>query len=1301
MATIADKDIENIIREMPYFKGIVGADYSGFKVDKYGDTRFDDRTKFHANDLHPDFMRYTIALMTTLNEIEESVSWKPQKAAEYGKQMEEIVKSMTKGPFPVLPKTPIEFKNGFPADYEGSIEPALKFPVKGLNMISTKTLYNATNPVQGTAYVKVIMYLYFFIALLEKNDSVTGIKVIDYLEKCDKLEFCKLVSQITDDIMSRAHTNPLVSDIPKSVVLSGVLSGLRAVAQLIIQELFKFDKAPLNTEVTALRTELSKTAIGDTIGANADFSTDVKPKILVAFIVNPDPSTAFDTVATAIVAWDNPITTDGGTSTAADITTTYPGISKTDSKYMKMIYYGALNSPQLMLLGTQVAVSAKYEDIIKGCSGGPVAPGAPGAPGPLHQLWLDAKAKIDALAAIDAAKGPTFVWNAGKLNARTKSLINTDPIYGAIKGNNYDYSTKMPSYAIGGTKHTKHNLYGGALEPVAPFLYLDQSPTGLPAGDTTRFRLTNKSGATNSALIDPVALKKFDDIIKAISARSHSELITNKHDNFGVAIIVGLLNTILENNGKGKTNLTAASLGIPKISKGMVDALDAYATLHNRFDHINTTIVNNIEALIETKFNDTFVKTFMRASKQLLTIEPSTGVLTVQSEFYAKERNPLSKFKDLYEKVLLKDKSFYDEYFHLVRIDPVTNKLKSPTTFPVPDLPLDKAQIDFNAGNKDAYDEYSINIRKVANVQLLGGGNLYGGALDPNDIMILNLFPDVDINAIGDILLDPYGLKIEHVRIATREFIRDNIVRELYIRIRGKNNATLDTIIPGIGPIKITPADMLAVFARVNFRFREGDPFRDSKLKPYPLGVTDSWTKLESDMEKHIRELSKDKRWEREYNKMYFRDVTTGQDIKLNVAQSGCLFFKDEKWCVDFFNCVNSKDHDACIRFLTENVDLEDINFVSQPDLIKKVQEINPINAVNFLDKLGFRSYEKRDVEYPANANVKVTEYKVECVSSWLENLKKLQTDLKVDDPNFKIILDRFNPTDKTEFKKREKFLDFLAVLVGWVNANPQAINAEETFDVPAKGKFNVEKLKLFDYYPRRGVKTRLTNLCDTLIRVKAGLESDTLGLNPRTLVANILTTPQISMPLNVPIWSYANPVKMRSQWGQWGGHRDLDKLFESAGYKFFNEIYESLKESMTTMGQERPGASGAYKIRLKKETEGNIQKKLDTMKAAEEEVKKEIQNLIDEKQLYDRSYSKLDLRQIRDKNGDVNQPVHDRIRQKQAHVIGLVDSYNKRLITQADIMLTFADVLKQKYGAQATGTATSDKQYQPLNKIY
>jgi hypothetical protein len=490
---------------------------------------------------------------------------------------------------------------------------------------------------------------------------------------------------------------------------------------------------------------------------------------------------------------------------------------------------------------------------------------------------------------------------------------------------------------------------------------------------------------------------------------------------------------------------------------------------------------------------------------------------------------------------------------------------------------------------------------------------------------------------------------------------------------------------------------------------------QEMKLSYLEAGPSGEWKQMESDLASYLKDLPQG-RWEREDNKWYLRKDGKNQQHLWN---DNCAFLGGVTGsvCSEFLQCVNRAPDSKgfCYHFLNGATPIPEIRSVEE--VKKEIGNINPMVATEFLRMIGFT---KTYVDEIALSSMRgghghgkmVHEDVLESVNDWLNRFKTDDKDLQA------TFGERYNeiknalielPGSEEARKSRENLFRYLQVLVAWVNYNSQVLNEEFSFDTTGgimdhgcHGKPRTDYTICGPYYTPQ--HRRAKNICDSIMRMKAGLEAEApgaVGWNGRSLMDSIMFTPHFQLSLNRAMMS--DPYMTRRLYG---GHRAVEETIrnmtgghgeyaEPSGYESYKALFEELKGIMGNMG------TSDYKMKLKDRSAKAIEDKLNKLKETEEAVIRALTYATKDKDLYMASQGKIDIRQIyRPDDKALQGQLRHGAYEKNADLLGVTALYNRRAANMLSTLLTIAQAVVDKYetGTSATRVPVPGKS---LDKIY
>jgi hypothetical protein len=613
---------------------------------------------------------------------------------------------------------------------------------------------------------------------------------------------------------------------------------------------------------------------------------------------------------------------------------------------------------------------------------------------------------------------------------------------------------------------------------------------------------------------------------------------------------------------------------------------------------------------------------------------------------------------DLYKNVIIADQKFYEEFFDLV--DRKKNQI----------LALNTAAI-YEKGDHDL-ENYRLNVRKLSGerkasaIQLGGVSKIVFG-----DIVLVKYIPDYPKPSdVNDIWID-WNNKLERVVLeragvdVLAQFVRDiyrstgDIVLLLNRNINLRNMVNIFS--------KPSVADLRSL---INTSF------------PEPIQITPYWVKREV----RIWEFISD--WVREGDTFVRRDAQ-GRDIPWDPLD-GCAFIKmtgDD--CEKFLNeCAFSNDDnfpDKCKDLLDADFDIP--TDPGMASLKEKIIKVNPKIAFAILRKFGFGSYlDSSDGPVPG-----MRRFRVQSVSSWIGEIQRqcqMPLGPNPTGPASKYCTNReislraylgddviAQILDIAYGRKKSNLLVYLQILVDWVNANPQVLNKEELKapEITPNYPEPTKEYNIYDYLqPEKPPIFRLRNMFCGLERLKMNLSNEIIGQPVKGIVATIASTPtSLDMPFNrVPFTMTVPIIPMTG--GDPGniiistdGSELSGQTSFQYGYKFFDSLFQDLINSMKSM-------QSGKRIKLKPETQEKIRTSLRKLKDLEDELQREMINLIKRNQLFRASKGYIDAFGIPDENLPA-------ILEKHSNLLGLSNAYNRRASNLIDIYQAIIQVILER----------------------
>lgn len=769
----------------------------------------------------------------------------------------------------------------------------------------------------------------------------------------------------------------------------------------------------------------------------------------------------------------------------------------------------------------------------------------------------------------------------------------------------------------------------------ADFLYGKPSNTGDRALIVEDQYKNNESNVTpQSKYLEyehTVTIKK---IIQYISISTVKYTIKNAF----LSAFLNLLDLILKYGTNGKC------VNDEEAKKEMLDGVKKYQIIHARFVHILKTLSSDKIEQVVDQFLQNFSNEFINSTARFSKIE-NNELMSFNKEI--KQRSNVNKrnledpiIRNFYQNVVSvpSNVSFYDKFFVLLYNERPVG--------------LDIAK---NINDTNELKKYRLNVKYSQGYEFFPA-NLRGGAY--GDIVFVSYVPSYPVdNSVGNIWITMNDVVPRNVLIANgaTESIRD-ISRKIF-----KSHLST-TPLNIVGGIQINPANVFSTFVRSGGFHMNWNNILKANLQRFldkgknVISQCDVWKIGEDKLRQHI--LSTQSKWVRQ-DENSFVFVRLGENGIPEEAQDfdNCAFLEENaQECHAFFNkCVLTDDTvfpEECMKAINKDSGFK-IN-IPPTTIAKQILNMNPALSFAILRKFNF-GYYTVTVNDPVPG---FRRYVVQTVGEWLMDLQDPEVN-KIFGPNAKEIV--------KQIYQNCNFLNYLSIMVDWVNANPQVLNAEESknpnFITIAYPKIN-PSFKLYDYVnPYKKIQVNLNGISCGLERLKSNIMNNMSGIDGYSILSDIVTTPLgISAPFNRSAFTYAVPYANLGTMsgGLYGNTNDiLSGLYEATGYKYLYGVYDTLNDIMVKNNN----------IRLSPKTVEEIKKRLENLKLLEEQIRISIRNMIERNALYNASYGKINAYAIPDKDLPA-------ILAKHSNLLGLTSSYNKKAINLVDILKTISNAL-------------------------
>jgi hypothetical protein len=1182
-------------------------------------------------DIHYDFSEFLMAATAAFRQLEEPDVKKIGIAGQYADQVSNMYDELVSGKATSGFVSPETSKFNF-KQLPFHEHGNLKYLLPGFNLLPyTDTVYT-TVKISEIALAKAIRYMYHVIALLDL--TALDVRDVMLLLRADNVYFIPFVDNIIDTLTNSvyyAKQSPL-PDTPDT--LSLLRNGvIGALTTIAVQIINTFKNLPVSTGV--LPVDYTNT-VNDTFTDQNKF----KPYLQK---VGVDVPASVNNIASALTKIN-----DAFFESNVNAATAVPDADQLKA-YIRNALYNPVYLDNNLVISDLDPASNEYNEV--------------------KPLFEELKLQKGGLRRRNNKEDNSYKnWDN---NSRYDEMTG-----GKGKGKG------MPNKNIGVI-----GVIGGNKIPSFPFLY------GPASTLDNHLRLVTDpsqgSQGANAEIVNYDSVKtiyefnKDSGIVKELVAYG-----TPNNNNGSRVVVLGILNALI-----------SKQLGIDHVPNTEIEteigkALRAYTTVYTRIRNIPT----DITSLIKTSaYRDQFVSEFTRQTYKSLSIDANNKLVKAAASLADANKPKLDKdyIWSFYSEVAVKNPSFYQEFFNLVRLQ---NTSVSNNQGYEDEAPFTEA---LNA-RPDERQFYRFNVKKSVGYTRLR--NLqYGGAARYGDIVLITLVPDypTDGSVTGIWLSSTVRIDDAALRATAPESVRI-IVRSVYNTAAGTQQVTVYNTTIDLTNLA-TRVGTTGLFLR-NFPALFNNFLRGLSRGTQPKST---WKEGELLISEHM--LKEGNTWERDGEVF----VKRGKDGNVETVepQDNCAFIDDTRKCLDFLQfCLPATDQASyetnCRRLL-------DFNFKFNPsitELKKQVQKINPQVAFAILNQFHFGSYTDTETREPVPG---FHRYKVQSVGSWLE---ELMTGVPVDRCQRPIAIGAAANADAFKCGSlreqlgalantiiamasdpdKHNFFTYLDVLVHWVNANQQVLNREELTAPEYSGVYpDINKsYKTYSYFnPYRPAEIRLRGVACGLERLKSNIMNELSGAKASTTISSIASVPLgIEMPLSrqgfMSPLPFGGLVPMLGGAGIFETEMQMNNLNQPYGFVLFEDIYKDLLHTMGNL-------VGPKRVKLTENTRNKIETKLHTFKEAEQALMKSLKNLIERNKLYQAS------------RGHVNSYVDDQgqyaaILSKHSNLLNLSSAYNKKAVNLVDLFQTIANAILTKIETPAASGATSGSAYQrPMTMDY
>lgn len=1101
-ATLSCDQINNIIKKAPHFLGIMEtAGLDAFSAGK----SLSLKRSYSDDDIVPEFMEFLTAFGQALHQLENPSKIRADALENSGSTVSKAFDMLINDTPERASYAKKDATVGSFVYHDGADPafPGIKTLIPGVNMLGS-SLFDAVNGL--TAFQRLIVFLYEFIAELDFSTNPSGAEIIGFLRKHDTVNFHRLCAEVVKDITNENHyaSRPQWdSEFSEDKILQALQRSLVPVAETIKKELQSReyragdDPAPLvkaagdvksykfKTDATpALKQLLAAVgADGDAASISAEWASIGKPKGRA-----PDSITLHGYLNTGFV--------NGTLNQVSDVTEPVlsggSSVAMSDTEYAKLI----VNHISKTVNPTAVGISAKETDLAKVLAATALPAAGKALPLPLRPAGTDGSA-------------PLFMYDVALPHDRIdKALIDK-----AKEINDYVTAVKKMATPIG--------------KVIAMALY-----DAVISGDEDFATDLTKSAVYAPTIID--AFAKYTDKLK-----SRVEFVNNKL----------------------KSAPAAAAVFKNQIVNGFITGIGSTIDAGNVKQEMSSGVAGNCQ-------------------------------------------------QELYEKVISNNVSAFDKIFNLVQngeskpLDAILKELDA----------LSPIQKRDRAARDAVFAKYRLNVKKLDERQVGGRKRvrrMRGGAGDEIEVInALRYVPALKVDGRRKIYLTPTESVTEAELFASRgEFGLRSLAQEIYtseldapitVNVGGRainidKDASSRAIINILGDtiFQLTDEDIMTILNR-NSRMAPNDAARI--------------TKIENDLKANV--LAQKSTW-----KYDGQNWTSNGSFNIN---DQCTFLTEEtgRDCVGFLNECGLEQ--GTLKGCYEVIKRVNKNKAWPTDLSIKenVTKISPRVAFNILKKFNFDTIVEKDTNSGSRL-YNIALVKVEPVGKWLKRFEKA---------DFQSKFASAGPVDQVvkAIKENPYFLNYLSLLVEWVNAHPVVLNPGWTEKaapaVTDKPNYNFDELKMYEYYPpTRGVQQRGTNLSmllHSLNQLGGNFKEGTYSYKRAAMFNDMRrhVADDIEMPFNRAMFDH----NMR------GGNGDEIVKFLEGGNKGSSELLKGLYEQIVDVLKSR-------RIDLSPKSKQALDGILNRISASEKEANEILLKEIKRAQILKATGQRIDIANVND----------------------------------------------------------------------
>ncbi|RYE12637.1 MAG: hypothetical protein EOP34_10425 [Rickettsiales bacterium] len=276
---------------------------------------------------------------------------------------------------------------------------------------------------------------------------------------------------------------------------------------------------------------------------------------------------------------------------------------------------------------------------------------------------------------------------------------------------------------------------------------------------------------------------------------------------------------------------------------------------------------------------------------------------------------------------------------------------------------------------------------------------------------------------------------------------------------------------------------------------------------------------------------------------------------------------------------------------------------------------------------------------------------------------------------------------------RRAGFLRYLAILVDWVNANPQVLNEEErdpsTYvsigDYPEPNK----SYKIYQYIAPKAKKDQVNvrNLLNAIFNLKVSLLNGTAGFNGTRIGSDVFGMPNnIVSPFSQYAYSSALPTTNVTLIGKMAGGdvtKSMSELVRPYSSEILEDIFNTLLNTMDNISSPR-------RLALKDHSREQMKDRINNLKKLECDLMEQFRKAGLKYQLYKASDGYIMPGNIRDSDLDT-------VLKKHENLLDLSHVYNRKATTVLDMFKIILEVIVDK----SDNNAGKVKYTRPMNATY